>query len=1159
VFPIDVNPLSTAENPRAILDRKNEVTFALLDYAAGKRELYAKLGPITSPGDAYDVFAYILYQTSAAASGLVFKVRNVKVAGNPTDTLPLVPKVLPGWDDSHGVTPGGAIWATGAMPNNAWDFSEVELWVDFTNPSPAGWCRVFQMGLAVLYRPAQDVTKTERITIEVPTRAMQQRLNRLPWAHRKDPQKKLVEAVTESSLKGKFFSNMLGRGGAGDPFLVWKDDRGANTQIYIQSLAGSSGAEDWTAQGVQVGNSVGASRHLQSATCNDGQGGVFVAYLDRRNGTRTDLYAQHYNAAGVAQWAAGGVLLCNASDLEAAVTFGYDCYIAMVPDGAGGFVCSWSDCRGTNPADRLYITRIDSNGSLHSGWTANGNLVINLTTTGDGRVSGGHYIAASGGVFICVLNRSFAFGIKIQVVSAAGAMVGAVGSFSGVIGGKVVADGSGNFLVNYLGPANQCSVKKIDATGATAWTSDAANNTAAISANFVIPDGLGGCYVFWRSGPLVKAQRLNAAGVVQWAVGGVTLNATTGVTGYFFYGVSDGANGAILCWPDATTQTMTAQRLNPSGLVQWGPNGVNFSNVGGSPFGTACITDGAGGALSFYTIAGDVRCARISSAGTVLWNVLVTSATGTQAGSVNGGVYPNAADTEAVSGGGSVVKEAPDLASLILQTFAGVSPSALQVAAGLHGSFTDAKTRLLTWKQSAMAFGVQITKEISIEDVLEELGEASVSCIVQRASDGLWKFFPWRTGAAASYTAPLSKRDLVRPDSALELTPTPGPAIPNGLTLDYGPDDAGSGYAHQVSVSPDRSSAGYLYRNLRDGLLTISTGQNDRLDLIGASSGTLALNITPGAYTRASALTMLHGVLGASLGAQHAVAFGGLVVANVNDRFPFKVNGVFMVAILTPGEMTCEARAADVVAAMLAAGSGGTPSCSFSRTTRKYTIAMAGVASFGLEFFNSASNSAAALLGFIQDVYFGTLTYTSDGAVEECRFTLAAGEQITLPFHSGVNGQLGTKRSCWEFLGWDWNEDVVGIGVSPTRAGAIATAICPKFELEQFLAAQVLEPKKPTADESRWIFETATALEHRNRSIALGVPSRGYSKIRSGIHADAELHDTIDPMADLDAIRGYAVEGTDGSWAGKRLTVLEAHQHFGTTFDTELGGVDLSS
>src|SRR5678810_594670 len=66
----------------------------------------------------------------------------------------------------------------------------------------------------------------------------------------------------------------------------------------------------------------------------DATGGTIISWVDSRN---YDIYAQHLNGGGVAQWASNGVLVCSATGDQ----FGPQ----IVPDGHGGAIVMWGDLR----------------------------------------------------------------------------------------------------------------------------------------------------------------------------------------------------------------------------------------------------------------------------------------------------------------------------------------------------------------------------------------------------------------------------------------------------------------------------------------------------------------------------------------------------------------------------------------------------------------------------------------------------------------------------------------------------------------------------------------------------------------------------------------------------------------------------------------------
>src|SRR5262249_2685791 len=114
-------------------------------------------------------------------------------------------------------------------------------------------------------------------------------------------------------------------------------------------------------------------------------------------------------------------------------------------------------------------------------------------------------------------------------------------------------------------------------------------------------DGAGGAIVSWedyRGGPGdIYAQRVNAGGTPQWTNNGVALCSAPGdqlsptIT-------SDGAGGAIVTWQDgrgAISTDVYAQRVTAAGVVQWTANGVAICTAAGDQTSHKIVSDGAGG------------------------------------------------------------------------------------------------------------------------------------------------------------------------------------------------------------------------------------------------------------------------------------------------------------------------------------------------------------------------------------------------------------------------------------------------------------------------------------------------------------------------------------------------------------------------------------
>src|SRR5258706_1554610 len=141
-----------------------------------------------------------------------------------------------------------------------------------------------------------------------------------------------------------------------------------------------------------------------------------------------------------------------------------------------------------------------------------------------------------------------------------------------------------------------------------AWPHEPNNGNVALSAaasdqygSTIVSDGAGGAIVTWidfRSGTNydIYAQRVNAAGVSQWAADGVALStAADGQRDPTM--VSDGAGGAIVAWFDrrsGTNYDIYAQRVNAAGVPLWTANGVALSAAANHQYSPTIPSDTAG-------------------------------------------------------------------------------------------------------------------------------------------------------------------------------------------------------------------------------------------------------------------------------------------------------------------------------------------------------------------------------------------------------------------------------------------------------------------------------------------------------------------------------------------------------------------------------------
>jgi hypothetical protein len=138
--------------------------------------------------------------------------------------------------------------------------------------------------------------------------------------------------------------------GSGGVIAAWAGSgQGGFPDVFAQHV-NASGQALWQANGVHVIAAPLQQYYPQVVT--DGAGGAIVTWEDDRNfqdfhcpgfGGNCEIYAQRVNAAGQVVWNPAGVPIAAA----AANQFG----ARLVPDGSGGAIIAWHDCRNSPGRD----------------------------------------------------------------------------------------------------------------------------------------------------------------------------------------------------------------------------------------------------------------------------------------------------------------------------------------------------------------------------------------------------------------------------------------------------------------------------------------------------------------------------------------------------------------------------------------------------------------------------------------------------------------------------------------------------------------------------------------------------------------------------------------------------------------------------------------
>lgn len=310
---------------------------------------------------------------------------------------------------------------------------------------------------------------------------------------------------------------------------------------------------------------------------------------------------------------------------------------AVVSDGAGGGIIAWMDKRTGVSQSVIYAQRFSADGSTR--WVTGG-IPICIGSTNQTFpvvVSDG----VGGAIVAWIDKRSDAGDIYAQRIDSVGNLLWGVNgtpicTASGPqLDPVIISDDAGGAIIVWKdgrSDGGDIYAQRVDASGVVQW---ATNGIAAcIASNIqyeptVTTDGVHGAIVAWtdeRTGDAdVYAQRVDASGLPQWGsngVGVVVLPEQHNLPSI----VSDGVGGAILAWDDwrSTDQQIYMQRLNAMGNVRWITNGIFVSDVVGNQLDITIVSDGNGGAVVAHQDGRgngiDIYAERFDSTGSSVWD-----------------------------------------------------------------------------------------------------------------------------------------------------------------------------------------------------------------------------------------------------------------------------------------------------------------------------------------------------------------------------------------------------------------------------------------------------------------------------------------------------------------------------------------------------------
>ena len=137
--------------------------------------------------------------------------------------------------------------------------------------------------------------------------------------------------------------------------IAWEDLRNgtSNRDIYAQLVI--AGVVNWTANGVAVCNA-SSNQYNPKIAVNGVSYGSVITWDDYRSGVGGNIYAQSLDQLSNRRWTSDGVLISDATGVQRNPL--------IIRDAANGSVISWIDERTGSTSEDIYAGHIDYNGIL---------------------------------------------------------------------------------------------------------------------------------------------------------------------------------------------------------------------------------------------------------------------------------------------------------------------------------------------------------------------------------------------------------------------------------------------------------------------------------------------------------------------------------------------------------------------------------------------------------------------------------------------------------------------------------------------------------------------------------------------------------------------------------------------------------------------------
>lgn len=359
-------------------------------------------------------------------------------------------------------------------------------------------------------------------------------------------------------------------------------------------LSSSIGLAQWTidpANPTIVCNATGAQSDVQSIA--DDEGGLYTFWYDSRTGNNLwDVYAQHYNSEGEAQWEANGREFINYDGRISAFSF--------VRNNDGSMIFTWAVNNSTVTTDNgVYARKVD--GELESIWEEDVKLFDGTSYTNSlasARIvksMSNYYVSMHGtqigGSYACRLMKIDGDGNLLwpyngSTITGMTAM-GSYGISSDNNGGVYLYHSTGNGA----GAGLRCMLVAGETNIQNLWGAWNGVTTGSLGLGYQysgIGDADGITFVWQGGGPEgsssnLYARRIQATnGLLGWNETTKVICGADGEQSRFFWKKS--GNNYYISWSDGRPGVVGnygiyAQKFTVNGIILWEENGVQAANL----------------------------------------------------------------------------------------------------------------------------------------------------------------------------------------------------------------------------------------------------------------------------------------------------------------------------------------------------------------------------------------------------------------------------------------------------------------------------------------------------------------------------------------------------------------------------------------------------